>query len=78
MYYNTLFDENAACHLAFGNAYATNLANSDGLSKDELLAKGANQSLIHVDFMIGTSDLSITGINKDGTEIKIFENGNFA
>lgn len=78
IFYNTLFDENAACHLAFGNAYATNLANSDGLTKDELLARGANQSLIHVDFMIGTSDLNITGINKDGIEIQIFKDGNFA
>lgn len=78
IFYNTLFDENAACHLAFGNAYATNLANSEGLNKEELLARGANQSLIHVDFMIGTSDLNITGINKDGKEIQIFKDGNFA
>lgn len=78
VYFNTLFDENAACHLAFGRSYSSNIENGAELSEKELLEKGANQSIIHVDFMIGTDDLNITGINKDGKEIDIFVNGNFA
>ncbi|MEG0453736.1 MAG: aminopeptidase, partial [Coprobacillus sp.] len=54
VYFNTLFDENAACHLAFGRSYSSNIENGAELSEKELLEKGANQSIIHVDFMIGT------------------------
>lgn len=78
LFYNTLFDENAACHLAIGKAYPVNLKNGDKLSEEELLAAGANDSLVHEDFMIGTSDLSITGITQDGKEVPIFIEGNFA
>ena len=78
IFYNTLFDENAACHLAFGKAYPTCLVNGDNLSKSELSDKGANDSIVHVDFMIGTSDLNIVGYTYDNKEIKIFENGNWA
>lgn len=77
-FYNTLFDENAACHLAFGRSYPINLANSEGLSDEELVERGANNSIIHVDFMIGTSDLEITGYTYDDKEVKIFTSGNFA
>lgn len=78
IFYNTLFDENAACHLAFGKAYPTCIINGENLSDEELSKKGANDSIIHVDFMIGTKDLDITGYNEDNTEIKIFTSGNWA
>lgn len=78
IFYNTLFDENAACHLAFGKAYPTFIINGENLSDDELSKKGANDSIIHVDFMIGTKDLDITGYTEDNTEIKIFTSGNWA
>ncbi|MCF0149190.1 MAG: aminopeptidase [Clostridium sp.] len=78
IFYNTLFDENAACHLAFGRAYSSCVENSENLSDEQLNALGVNDSIIHVDFMIGTADLNITGINKDNKEIQIFSNGNWA
>jgi len=78
IFYNTLFDENAACHLAFGKAYPTCIINGENLSDEELSKKGANDSIIHVDFMIGTKDLDITGYTEDNTEIKIFTSGNWA
>jgi len=78
LFYNTLFDENASCHLAIGEAYPTCLKNGDNMTRDELKALGVNDSLEHVDFMVGTSDLSIIGITLDGKEIEVFKNGNFA
>lgn len=78
IFFNTLFDENAACHLAFGRAYESCIKNADKYSEEELEKMGVNNSVIHVDFMIGTSDLEITGINKNGETIKIFSNGNWA
>ncbi len=78
LFYNTLFDENASCHLAFGKAYPVCLNGSDEMTKEELDAAGVNDSLVHVDFMIGTSDLTILGETEDGTWVPIFENGNFA
>lgn len=78
LYYNTLFDENASCHLAFGQAYAECIQGGEKMSKEELLAAGLNDSITHVDFMVGTADLSITGYTRDGREVPIFVNGNFA
>lgn len=77
IFFNTLFDENAACHLALGKAYPC-IKDSDKLSQKELELLGVNDSLIHVDFMIGTKDLSITGLTYDNREIEIFINGNWA
>ncbi|MBR5471716.1 MAG: aminopeptidase [Oscillibacter sp.] len=77
LFYNTLFDENAACHIAFGEAYPC-LQGGQSMSKDELKQRGLNDSITHVDFMIGTADLSITGVTHDGKEIPVFVNGNFA
>ncbi len=77
LFYETLFDENAACHLAFGEAYPC-IRGADKLSPDEQKALGINQSINHVDFMVGTADLEIVGTTRDGREIKVFENGNFA
>ncbi|SCG81942.1 aminopeptidase [Proteiniborus sp. DW1] len=78
VFLNTLFDENASCHFAFGKAYPTNLKGGENLTEAELEAHGVNNSLTHVDFMIGSSDLSIVGKTQDGEEIQIFENGNWA
>lgn len=78
MFYNTLFDENASCHLAIGRAYPTNLKNGENMSPEELSAAGVNYSAIHEDFMIGTPDLEITGITFSGEEIPIFRSGKFA
>lgn len=78
IFFNTLFDENAACHLAFGRAYESCVKDADKYSEEELEKIGVNNSIIHVDFMIGTSDLEVTGINENGKTIQIFSNGNWA
>ena len=75
LFYNTLFDENAACHLAIGRGFTNVLKNFENYTEEEAHKLGVNDSIIHVDFMIGTDDLSITGKTENGTEIKIFENG---
>ncbi len=77
LFYNTLFDENAACHIAFGEAYPC-LEGGQQMTKEELKARGLNDSITHVDFMIGTPDLSIVGTTQDGREIPVFLDGNFA
>lgn len=77
LFYETLFDENASCHFAIGQAYPNCLKGGDEMSKDELKAAGLNDSDVHVDFMIGTADLSITAKTKDGKTLTVFENGNF-
>ena len=78
MFYETLFDENAACHFAVGDGYTNTVVDYQNYTKDEMRAMGVNDSMIHVDFMIGTADLSIIGIKKDGSEFVIFENGVWA
>ena len=77
LFYNSLFDENAACHLAFGEAYPC-LVGGQQMTKEELKERGLNDSITHVDFMIGTPDLSIVGTTHDGREIPVFVDGNFA
>ena len=77
LFYETLFDENAACHFAFGSAYPC-IHGADQLSPEEQAALGINQSINHVDFMVGTSDLKIVGYTADGREITVFDQGNFA
>lgn len=79
LFFNTLFDENASCHFAFGEAYPACVKGGDDLSLDELKAAGINaESNTHVDFMVGSSDLEIIGKTRDGRTVKVFENGNFA
>ncbi|MPM66352.1 Aminopeptidase 2 [bioreactor metagenome] len=78
IFYNTLYDENASCHLAIGRAYSLCMKDGEKMSEEELEKAGGNYSLAHVDFMIGTEDLSITGISADGNETHIFQNGNWA
>lgn len=77
-FFNTLYDENASCHLALGKAYSSCIKNGEKLSEEELAKLGSNNSLTHVDFMIGTKDLKITGITQDNKKISIFENGDWA
>ncbi len=77
-FFNTLFDENASCHLAIGDSYPSCIKNGTSLSREELTARGANDSAIHVDFMYGTPDATITGITQDGRKVPIFINGNWA
>ena len=78
LYYNTLFDENASCHLAIGRGFDNTLRGFEDMTKEEIHAKGINDSLIHVDFMIGAADLEITGVTKHGERVAIFKNGNWA
>lgn len=78
LYYNTLFDENASCHLAFGEAYPECLEGGVDMTKEQRRARGLNDSITHVDFMVGTADLSITGRTRDGRETAVFTDGNFA
>ena len=79
LFYETLFDENASCHFAFGQAYSGCIKGGDFMKTEELIKAGINaESCTHIDFMVGTSDLSITGKTRDGREVKIFEKGNFA
>ena len=78
MFYNTLFDENATCHLALGRGFTNTIKDYDRYTLQECYDKGINDSMIHVDFMIGTEDLSITGITRDGKRIPVFANGTWA
>lgn len=78
LFYNTLFDENAACHLALGAGFTNVLKDYDKYTVKECYEKGINESMIHVDFMIGTEDLSITAITRSGDRIPVFSNGNWA
>lgn len=78
LFYETLFDENASCHLALGAAYPTCLVGGTDMTKDEMKKAGINDSMIHVDFMVGSSDLEITGIRADGTKVPVFKNGDWA
>ena len=78
LFYNTLFDENASCHLALGRGFDICVRDFEKYSQEELHAMGVNESAIHVDFMIGAADMSISGIDSEGREIAIFRNGNWA
>ena len=77
LFYNTLFDENASCHLALGAAYPMNIIGGTTMSEEELKTYGFNSSMNHVDFMFGSADMNIKGIKHDGEEVSLFENGNF-
>ena len=78
LFYSTLFDENAACHIAFGASYPGTTAEGTRLSKEELLERGMNQSAIHEDVMIGAEDSEITGKCRDGRTVTLFQNGVWA
>jgi aminopeptidase len=78
LFYNTLFDENASCHLAIGKAYPVCIKGGEAMTKQDMDKFGVNDSLVHEDFMIGTQDLEIIGITASGEEITVFKQGSFA
>lgn len=78
LFYNTLFDENAACHLAFGMGFADTIDDFQNKTLDECRALGVNDSMIHVDFMIGCDSMNIDAITRDGKTVPVFRNGNWA
>ncbi len=77
LFYNTLFDENASCHLALGRAYPMNIKGGTEMTQEELNEAGANYSMTHVDFMFGSREMHIEGIHQDGTTVTVFDHGNF-
>ena len=78
LFYNTLFDENAACHLALGMGFADTIKGFENKTLEECRALGINDSMVHVDFMIGTADLSIDAVTKSGEVVPVFRSGNWA
>ena len=78
LFYSTLYDENAACHLALGLGFSNTIRNYEKYTKEEIRKMGINDSSIHVDFMIGSKDLNITGYTRDGKKVAIFKDGNWA
>ena len=78
LFYNTLFDENAACHIAIGRAYRFTLKEGEGLSSEQFAAAGGNESIVHVDFMIGSNQLDIDGLSKDGKAEPVMRKGEWA
>jgi aminopeptidase len=78
LFYNTLYDENASCHLAVGQGFPDCLEGGQEMDEDALKAAGVNKSATHVDFMVGTADLGIVGIKADGSEVPIFDKGEWA
>lgn len=78
LFYNTLFDENAACHIALGQCYSDCFVGGKSLSPDEITARGGNRSLIHIDWMIGSDQLDIDGVAEDGTREPVMRKGEWA
>ena len=78
LFYNTLFDENASCHLALGRGFSNCVQNYEKYTQEEFDAMGVNTSMIHVDFMIGSDTLDIVGTTEDGKDVQIFKNGHWA
>ncbi|MFZ8945563.1 MAG: aminopeptidase [Paracoccaceae bacterium] len=78
LFYNTLFDENAACHIALGQCYSKCFRNGATLSAEDVTERGGNSSMIHVDWMIGSDEIDIDGIAQDGTVTAVFRNGEWA
>lgn len=78
LFFNTLYDENAACHLALGHGFTNCIKDYEKHTQDELIKMGINDSQIHVDFMIGSKDLNIVGYTRDGKKVQIFKDGNWA
>ena len=77
LFLNTLFDENASCHLALGRAIAWTIQNGTNMTKEEYEAAGVNQSMVHVDFMFGSKDMQVEGTLKNGKKVVIFKDGDF-
>ena len=77
LFKTTLYDENASCHFALGQAYAEAIRGGSGMTEEERGALGSNKSMIHIDFMVGGPDLQVTGVQPDGTQVPIFVDGNW-
>jgi len=78
LFYNTLFDENAACHIALGQCYSKCFEGGDSLSREQIAAKGGNESMIHIDWMIGSDQIDIDGVHADGRRVPVFRKGEWA
>jgi aminopeptidase len=78
LFYNTLFDENAASHIALGQCYSKCFVNGAQLTPQQIAAQGGNQSLIHIDWMIGSAETDIDGILADGSKVPVFRKGEWA
>lgn len=78
LWYNTLYDENASCHLALGRAYSFTVSGTEGKTEAELIEMGVNQSLTHSDFMMGSADMDIIGTTHDGKQVQVFKAGEWA
>jgi len=78
MFYNTLFDENAACHIALGQCYSKCFRGGADLSPTQIAAQGGNKSIIHVDWMIGSNLIDIDGVQADGQHVPVFRGGEWA
>ncbi|MDP1732414.1 MAG: aminopeptidase [Devosia sp.] len=78
LFFNTLFDENAACHIAMGQCYADCFVGGKTLSPEQIAAQGGNRSLIHIDWMIGSAQIDIDGMHKDGARVPVMRKGEWA
>ncbi len=78
LFYNTLFDENAACHIALGQCYSKCFIDGGKLTPEEVAARGGNQSLIHIDWMIGSGEIDIDGVHADGRRVPVMRRGEWA
>ena len=78
LFYNTLFDENAACHIALGQCYSKCFLDGAKLTPEEIAEKGGNKSFIHIDWMIGSDKIDIDGIRADGSRLPVFRKGEWA
>ena len=78
LFYNTLFDENAACHIALGQCYAKCFKDGGSLTREQIAERGGNESVIHVDWMIGSNEMDIDGVHEDGSRVPVFRKGEWA
>ncbi|HLJ72741.1 MAG TPA: aminopeptidase, partial [Roseiarcus sp.] len=78
LFYNTLFDENAACHIALGQCYSKCFLDGAKLSQEQIATRGGNKSLIHIDWMIGSAEIDIDGLDVDGGRTPVFRKGEWA
>ncbi len=78
LFYNTLFDENASCHIALGQCYSKCFVDGASLTPEQIAAQGGNKSLIHIDWMIGSGEIDIDGVHADGRRVPVFRKGEWA
>ncbi|WP_199086185.1 aminopeptidase [Bosea sp. ASV33] len=78
LFYNTLFDENASCHIALGQCYSKCFVDGANLTPEQIAAQGGNKSLIHIDWMIGSGEVDIDGVHEDGRRVPVFRKGEWA